>query len=952
MTSTPICQDKGPLFGLIAVLTLLTGCTSQPALESEAASERPGRSVAPIPVDTTKSIQVRREQAIAAYLDYLERYPSSPERFQIERRLADLMLDSAAELAATTETSAGSAMQRGASRDKRLAAAIDIYQSLLRQNPQAHNDTELMYQLARAYDENAQPDQAMAIFERLIQDSAGTENRLYADAQFRRGEILFGRGSFLLAENAYRAVVKLGDSVAVFEQSMYKLGWSLFKQARYVDALQVFFSMLDRKTPSSGSFSAYLSTLSSAEHEQISDVLRAISLCFSYLAGADSITAYFGAHEGRTYERRVYRDLADLYERKELFTDAAVTYLALAERAPQDRRAPRLFVESIRLYGQAGLVNKVLETQAAFVSGYGPASEFWEQRSLSACPEILASLQSSLVDLADYYHEQALVTHQEADFRAAERWYRTYLAWFDDAPRAGEMHYQLAELLFEGGQYSSAAVEFEHIAYERAGHAQAAEAGLSAIVAYERSDERGGGADAPAENTRKTASAVRFAETYSDHPKAAAVFRQAGVALLERNQDRTAIRVCETLLQTSKPSSTALHQAVWSVLAQARYKMGDYADAEQAYREAIGLTEPSDTRRNALKKGLAAAVYRRAEARLAEGDERASAALFLRAANAAPGTSVAVTAEYDAASALLASQQWKDAIRVLEEFRTDYPAHALRQEATKKLAFAYIRDGRYSDAAAIYRQLGTSAGEDTLRRTALVRAADLYQQGGDFPQAIESLAQYAREFPQPAIEVIEVYWKLAAFEKARGESGQRRYWLQQVIDAERSAGDAANARMRTLAAQSTLELAGYQIDSFRRMRLVEPLKASLGKKLSAMRQALNMLEAATGYQIDSVSSAATYQIANLYRKLSVALRASERPAGLGSDEMAHYERQLEEQAAGFEYKAIEVYRTHLRRASKGQSDRWTELSLKRLDELRPKLAVEEEKRAPAAAAPK
>ncbi|MGB5776097.1 MAG: tetratricopeptide repeat protein [Sedimenticolaceae bacterium] len=940
------------MFGLIAVLALLTGCASQPALEPEAASERPGTPIAPTPADPAETIQVRREQAIAAYLDYLERYPSSPESLQIRRRLADLMLDSAAELAATTESSAASAMQRGVSRDERLTGAIDIYESLLRQDPQAHTDTELWYQLARAYDENAQPEKAMAIFERLIEDPVRTENRLYADAQFRRGEILFGKGSFQLAENAYRAVVSLGDSVAVFEQATYKLGWSLFKQGRYEDALQVFFSILDRKAPPSGSFSAYMSTLSSAEQEQVSDVLRAIGLCFSYLAGPDSIAAYFNLHEGRTYERRIYQDLAELYERKELFTDAAVTYLALAQRAPQDRRAPRLFVESIRLYRLAGLANKALETQAAFVDGYGLASGFWEHRSVSACPAVLASLQSSLVDLADHYHEQALVTHQEADYREAERWYRAYLAWFNETQRADEMHYQLAELLFEAGQYASAAAEFEHIAYQRAGHAQAAEAGLAAIVAYERLEGRGDHAAVAGESSRKTTSAIRFATTYPNHPKAAAVFSQVGVELLERNQDRTAIQVCETLLQTAKPSSTGLRQAAWSVLAQARYKVGDYANAEQAYREALSLTEPNDPRRDALNKGMAATVYKLAEAQRAEGDERASAALFLRAAKAAPGTSVAVTAEYDAASALLASQQWKDAIKVLEAFRTDYPAHSLQQEATKKLAFAYVGDGRYLDAAAIYRQLGTGAGEDALRRSALVRAAELYEQGSDLPQAIEALALYAREFPRPASEVIEVYWKLAAFEKARGNTVQNRYWLQRVIEAERLAGDVGGVRMRTLAGEGTLELAGYQIESFRRIRLVEPLQASLGKKLSAMRLALNMLEAATGYQIDSVSSAATYQTASLYRELSEALRASERPTGVGSEQMVQYERELEEQATGFEHKAIEIYQAHASRVSEDQSDRWTTLSRKWLYELQPKLAVEEEKRAPAVAAPK
>jgi tetratricopeptide (TPR) repeat protein len=598
------------------------------------------------------------------------------------------------------------------------------------------------------------------------------------------------------------------------------------------------------------------------------------------------------------------------------------------------------------------LVNKVLETQAAFVDGYGLASGFWEHRSVAACPAVSAALQSSLVDLAGHYHELALRTGQEADVREAERWYRAYLAWFNDTQRADAMHYQLAELLFEVGQYASAAVEFEGIAYQRAGHAQAAEAGLAAIVAYQKLEERGDDAEVPAEGTGKTTSAIRFAATYPDHPKAAAVLRQAGVELLERNQDRTAVQVCETLLQSAKPSSVGLRQAAWSVLAQAHYKMGDYANAEQAYREALGLTEQSDIRRDALKKGMAATVYKLGEERRAEGDERASAALFLRAAKAAPGTSVAVTAEYDAASALLASQQWKDAIRLLERFRTDYPAHPLQQEATKKLAFAYIRDGRYLDAAAIYRLLGTGNGEGALRRSALVRAAELYEQGDNLPQAIEVLGIYAKEFPRPASEVIEVYWKLAAFEKARGNTVQNRFWLQKVVDAERLAGGAGDVRMRTLAGESTLELAGYQVDSFRRIRLVEPLQASLNEKLSAMRQALNMLEAATDYQIDSVSSAATYQIAGLYRELSEALRASERPTGVGSEEMVQYEHELEEQATGFEHKAIEIYQTHARRVSEGQGDRWTERSLKWLDELQPKLAVEEAKRAPAVAAPK
>ena len=74
----------------------------------------------------------------------------------------------------------------------------------------------------------------------------------------------------------------------------------------------------------------------------------------------------------------------------------------------------------------------------------------------------------------------------------------------------------------------------------------------------------------------------------------------------------------------------------------------------------------------------------------------------MRAAKAAPGTSVAITAEYDAASALLTLQQWDEAIEALKKFRANHPAHSLQKEVTKKLAFAYNRSGRYTEAAALY----------------------------------------------------------------------------------------------------------------------------------------------------------------------------------------------------------------------------------------------------------
>ena len=62
--------------------------------------------------------------------------------------------------------------------------------------------------------------------------------RLYADTRFRQAELLFAQGRYPEAGDAYRSVVELGESVPAYEQSLYKLGWSRFRQEAYEPALE------------------------------------------------------------------------------------------------------------------------------------------------------------------------------------------------------------------------------------------------------------------------------------------------------------------------------------------------------------------------------------------------------------------------------------------------------------------------------------------------------------------------------------------------------------------------------------------------------------------------------------------------------------------------------------------------------------------------------------------
>lgn len=791
---------------LTVCLALIVACASEPKQGTITGSTGSDISAA-AGLDETRPLQEEaREKAIEAYRDYLDRYPASPERDEIMRRLADLLMARAVDLSTATPGAQGESSPSSAAAMQDYADAIAIYEELLARYPDDVGSSELLYQLARAYEEMGDPERAKVVLDRVIERSRSVDEKLYADAQFRRGEVLFADGAFRAAEGSFREVIRLDEPTDVYERALYKLGWSLFKQDRYDDALDVFFALLDRKIPSGGDLETHLATLSRAEQEQVADVFRAISLGFSYLSGVDSVVAYFERSGSRTYERRVYRNLAELYASKEFYTDAAKTLLTLAKRDPDNAQAPRIYIEVIGLYEEAGLRQSVLETETAFVQSYGMNTAFWDRHAPQAFPDVVEHLQTALVDLASHYQARAMERKAQSDRREAERWYRAYLASFDDTERAASMNFRLAELLDAGGEYEKAVDEYERTAYSRRKHRWAAEAGRSALLAYEQHEQDLEGEEKERWSRRSTASAIRFVESFPLDPDAAVVLARAGVDLLDRGDSDEAIRVGESILQNQEPLPAALRQTAWSILAQANFEQGNYQLAENAYLQALELTEPDDPRRSALKEGMAVAIYKYASARSAKGEKGEAAADFLRAANAAPDSPIGPDAKYDAAASLLALEQWSDAVSILEQFRADHPEHPLQDEVTQKLAFAYDRSGRKAHAAAEYLRLGQNQGDEALRREALLQAADLYEQAGRTGDAVGALELYVTDFPSPVGQTIEVFQRLADIEQAAGKKTRRQHWLRKVIVADRTAGPARSARTSALAAQASLGL--------------------------------------------------------------------------------------------------------------------------------------------------
>ena len=916
-------------------MLLLAGCAPEPVRQTA-----PGEptladlATGAYPADAGAETNIGREQVIMAYRDYLARYPASPERREIRRRLADLLMETAGDAMAGLSVSGGDTAPGTTDARQRYREAITIYEQLLRDEPEHPDRGEIYYQLSRACEETGQPERAMALLDELIVHYPAADTRLYSDALFRRGELQFDAGDYEAATASYRAVVELGDIAPVYEQSLYKLGWSLFRQERYERALSAFFALLDRKLPAGVAPGARIAALAPAEQEQLDDVFRAISLSFSYLEGAGSIDAWFRRAGPRDYEQRIYRNLAELYDDKALYTDAAGTRLALAARFPDSADAPRLYIEVIRSYRQAGFRERLMETHAAFTGQYDLDRSFWDHHQPTDLPDVVEQLQSILTELARHYHARARETGEGHEYRQAEHWYRRYLLTFPGAAQASGMRFLLGELLYATGNYPQAVDEYEQVAYRYAQHPQAAEAGLNAVLACERQLQQAGTVDRQGWQARCDGLAIRFVDVFPRHPDAVAVLTRTGAGLIDRQQAGVVVQACGALIERGDAVPPELRRAALVLLAQAQFRREDYRAAELAYREARSIDGLDAARRATLDEAMAASIYRQAEQQRALGNAAEASSAFLRAAAAAPGpSSVRPVAQYDAAASLLAAERWDDAVRILVPFREEHPGHALEVDVTRKLAFAYEQDGRDRAAAGEYVRLAGMPGDEAIGREALLHAADLYRQAGHSADAVAVLERYLARYPQPAVEAAEALQRLAEIEAARGDADRHRHWLHALVKLDTSGR--ADDRIRELAAQAHLSLADYRITDFERLRLGEPLQQSLAGKLQAMTLAIDELEAAAGYGLVHVTTAATYRTGKLYHDLGRALLDSGRPRGLDVEELARYNLLLEQEAAPFEDKAIEFHAANLRLISTGIYDEWVAKSLAQLGELWP-----------------
>ncbi len=897
------------------------------SLEEKTVEVKPGT----LDIDTA-------ELARQSYRDFLDLVSDNPElRAEAMRRLGDLQLEAieAEQLATNME-----AIEAG-----RFSSATDMYLRLLEAYPDYRRNDTVLYQLARAYEVSGATEEALDVLNELV--ARYPDTAIIDEVQFRRGEMLFLRRNYNDAELAYQEVIRYGDESRFYEQALYKLGWAQFKLAWYDESEASFFELLDRKLSGVeiGEGEERLASLSRAERELIEDTFRVLSISFSYMEGPDSIDKFLAGREMPGYGYVIYENLGDLYLEKERFQDAAQTYEAFVEKDPYHPKAPRLQMQVIEAYKQGGFPSLVLDGKKRFVARYGMDGPFWERNPREENEAVVENLKANLIDLAQYYHAEAQDGGAASDYREAANWYRTYLEYFPNEEDSASTNFLLAEILYESGKYGEATAEYERTAYGYPFHEQSAEAGYAAILAYREHEKTLTGAARQEWHEAYLDNGLKFADTYPEHPESGAVLTAVAEDLFQQNRFDEAIAVAQTVVAKEPPVSPELARIAWTVIAHSQFDIENYVAAENAYYSLRSFTPPDDPEANReVRERIASSIYKQGEQARDAGDLEAAVGHFRRLGETVPDSEIRATAEYDAAAALISLEAWDRASVVLEEFRREYPDSEFADDVTQKLAVTYLESGRGGQAAGEFERIAAAeSSTEAVRREALWKAAELYEQEGALTSERRVLDNIVARYPDPVSESIEARARLLEIARQTGNDDAAVAQMRAIVQADATAGAQRSDRTRYLAATASLELAEPVRKRFEVVKLSQPLADSLALKKDLMEDVIEAYSKASDYGVAEVTTAATYRLGEVYEKFSADLMTSDRPANLAADALEQYEILLEEQAFPFEEKAIDLYVANTERAADGVYDEWVRKSFDRLAGLMPARYAKEER---------
>lgn len=862
-----------------------------------------------------------------AYLEYLK-HASKNDKSRVDalQRLAQLEFEVSE---AHNKQANDAAIGNGNDKiyNDSLDRSIELLQTLIHDHPDAVNNDNALYQLARAYDERGLNEKSLEALSRLVRQYPKSSH--YAESQFRLAEHAFIGNEYGRAEDLYTEVLVSRNNGLLREKSRYKRGWARFKQNYYREAIDDFVEVINLNDFDN------LDKLSDADKNSYDEYFRALGLSFIYMGGSEALNEYFKEHPKFKYIYQAYFRVSDLYLTQERYSDAVSTLDNFNKTYPQSTHLPESALKIVGIWSVSGFTGNFIHSLDDFYTMYQPQSNYWSTHKIvqGKRTNIIISLKDYIVLVSSQFHKEYLASKNEAAFSKAKLWYERYLKDYQSYSRKDNIHFLYAELLSRHKDYAEALTHYEYAAYDGNIIVNKDAAYATILMATKLHQD-------PAENklqkkylTKLVNYSHLYVQLYPGDTRSIAVMTRAAEEAYREGMFQQAIDLAELFADIPYTDET---YNIHTIKAHSYFKLERYQAAETAYQAILQHYKPDKKTSQQIYDNLAISIYNQATVAKAKNDTAEALRQYARISDIAPTSDIAATGLYDAIALAFDNKLWTETVKYTEKFQQLYPSHKLNNDVSKKLSIAYLNTNQ--DAAAASELIKISHADENIdyKIAALWKAAGLYESRKDYPAAIKAYEEYAATYQRPYPQYMESMQKLTELYAFSQNEQRIEQWRNRILDADKSAPSSLKTdRTNYISSMAALQLARQANKQYSSIRLVLPLNRSLIRKKEALQQALNLYGRAASYGLPETTTEATYAIGDIYQSFSKSLLDSERPVNLSSAELEQYKTLLEDQAFPFEDNAIKFYETNLSHFKQGISDDWVRKSFAQLKLLFP-----------------
>ncbi|MET0356734.1 MAG: tetratricopeptide repeat protein, partial [Cellvibrio sp.] len=334
-----------------------------------------------------------------------------------------------------------------------------LIEQALKDYPNAKDNDQSLYQLARLNDQLGEQEQSLAALREITQKHPRSTH--LSEAEFRIGEFEFMNANYLAAEAAYSAAITAIGSDEFYERALFKRGWARFKQGLYSEAADDYLAALEKHQ-----FGDY-DSLSQSDKNQYDEYFRGLGLNLANLQGTKELHDYIANKVDARYVYTCYEAVAQTFLDQERYSDAADAMEEYIKNYPEANQQAYAQLKTLEIWQLGKFKQRFSDTLAKVYSQYNQKSAYWSTHKDNKIQDkFFSALREHILNAATNFQDEYLANRNPKNLELARVWYDRYLEHYSSFAQQDKVYTMYAELLVDSGINSAALKYFELAAYD------------------------------------------------------------------------------------------------------------------------------------------------------------------------------------------------------------------------------------------------------------------------------------------------------------------------------------------------------------------------------------------------------------------------------------------------------------------------------------------------------